>query len=185
MPVEWLLLSVSIFQAFQGAANFSWLGATLGFTQLTSIPLCVPHTLGSLGSPKEDSAKAMAFAGSWQDTGRSARALTSPKVCPGAPGRGGGCGGASAQRPGGEPDAPGPPCCRSLGDAPQDSRRLWERTSAVAGAAGARPPPRTARRPEERVRRENRRPATFPTSPPCGHRRGSRALREAPAGGSP
>lgn len=98
---------------------------------------------------------------------------------------GGGCGGASAQRPGDEPDAPGPPCCRSLGDAPQDSRRLWERTSAVAGAAGARPPPRTARRPEGRVRREDRRPATFPTSPPCGHRRGSRALREAPAGGSP
>lgn len=51
MPVEWLLLSVSIFQAFQDAANFSWLSATLGFTQLTSIPLCVPHTMGSLGSP--------------------------------------------------------------------------------------------------------------------------------------
>lgn len=81
MPVEWLLLSVSIFQAFQDAANFSWLAATLGFTQLTSIPLSVPHALGSLGSPKEDSAKAMAFAGSGQGTGRSARALTSRRVC--------------------------------------------------------------------------------------------------------
>lgn len=87
------------------------------------------------------------FAGSWQDTGRSARALTSPKVCSGAPGRGG-----SAQRPGGELEAPGPPRCPSRGDAPQDPRRLWERTSAVAGAAGARPPRRTARRPEGRVR---------------------------------
>lgn len=59
---EWLFLSVSISQTLQEAANFSWLSATLGFTQLTSVPLCVPHTLGSSGSPDEDSAKAMAFA---------------------------------------------------------------------------------------------------------------------------
>lgn len=50
---EWLFLSVSISQTLQEAANFSWLRATLGFTQLTSVPLCVP--LGSLGSPDEDS----------------------------------------------------------------------------------------------------------------------------------
>lgn len=145
MPVEWLLLSVSIFQAFQGAANFSWLGATLGFTQLTSIPLCVPHTLGSLGSPKEDSAKAMAFAGSWQDTGRSARALTSPKVCPGAPGRGG-AGGPLLSVPEASLMLPGP-----------HAAGRWGTLRRTRGASGSAPPP--SREPQERAR---------PRAPPGG-----------------
>lgn len=72
-------------------------------------------------------------------------ALTSPKTC-------GRRRGGSAQCPGDEAEAPGPPYIPSPGDALQVRRRLLERTSAVLGAAGARPPPRTARTPEGRVR---------------------------------
>lgn len=136
---EWLFLSVSISQTLQEAANFSWLRATLGFTQLTSAPLCVP--LGSFGSPDEDSVKAMAFAESQQDPSCSARVHTSPKLCGLRAGRL--C--SVSRRRGGGSRAPRHP---SQWGARQVLRRPFEHTAAVAGAGGAHPPPRTARRPK-------------------------------------
>lgn len=124
---EWLFLSVSISQTLQEAANFSWLRATLGFTQLTSAPLCVP--LGSFGSPDEDSVKAMAFAESQQDPSCSARAHTSPKLCGRRAGRLCSASRDEAEAPGlpatPHSGAPGRSCGAPL-STPQPSRELEE-----------------------------------------------------------